>query len=224
MRHYAKSLLIAFLLASGATWAQELDHASDPNLMARFSYERPPTGGPRFQQICMSVFQDGHYRMLSYYYAPSSTGEIGPMRRQGKMTKDQLQQLKTLLTEPGFRSLSGNHGGLIRNYAENFMAEISRIEISPDVQLIPTAPSGQAQSDPGRPLRLQWLNPDDESPFPESMAKIIDWMERFQSQDLHFGGDLEISDVCPSVGLSLVRPSIAANDRPKDDSHRDDRP
>jgi len=224
MQHYGKSLRIVFLLASVPAWAQEINRASDPNLMARFSYERSPIGGPGFQQICMSVFQDGHYRMLSYYRPPSSTGEIGPMRRQGKMTKDQLQQLKTLLTAPSFRSLSGNHDGLIRNYAENFMAEISRIEVSPAPQLVPTTPAGSTRIDPGPPLRLQWLNPDDESPFPESMAKVIDWMKDFQSQEAEFGGDLETSDVCPSVGLSLIRPSIAANDRPKNDSHKDDRP
>ena len=224
MRHYGKSLLVVFLVASVPAWAQEINRARDPNLMARFSYERSPIGGPGFQQICMSVFQDGHYRMLSYYRAPSSTGEIGPMRRQGKMTTDQLQRLRNLLTAPAFRSLSGNHGGLIRNYAENFMAEISQIEVSPTFQLVPAVPSGTPRIDPGRPLRLQWLNPDDESPFPEPMAKVIDWMKDFQSQELQFGGDLEISDVCPSVGLSLIRPSIAANDRPEDDSHKDDRP
>jgi len=161
MRLHAKSLLIAFLLASVATWAQEIYRASNPNLLARFSYERSPFAGSGFQQICMSVFQDGHYRMLSYYRVPSSTGEIGPMRRQGQMTKEQLRQLKNLLTAPAFRSLSGNHGGLIRNYAEDFMAEISRIEVSPTFQLIPATPSGSPRSDPGLPRRLQWLNPDD---------------------------------------------------------------
>jgi len=217
MQPYAKSLLIAFLVASVAMWAQEVDHASDSSLMARFSYERSPFGNPGFQQICMSVFQDGHYSILSYYRLSSSTGEIRPMHRQGKMTKDQLQQLKNLLTAPAFRSLPGNHGGLIRDHAENFMAEISRIEVSPTVQLIPIAPPGSTQSDPGPPLRLQWLNPDNESPFPGPMAKVIDWMKDFQSQKAEFGGDLEILDVCPSVGLSLIRPSIADNDRRKDE-------
>jgi hypothetical protein len=216
MRQYAKSLLITFLLASVATRAQEIYHAGDPNLMARFSYERSPFGGPGIEEICISVFQDGNYRMLSYYFVrPPSTGEISPMHRRGKMTKDQLQQLRNLLTAPAFRSLSGNHGGLIRNHAENFMAEISPIEVSPAFQPMPTVPSGPPRSDPGPPRRLQWLNPDDESPFPGPVAEVIVWMKHFQPLNGQLVDDSEILDVCPSVGLSLIRPSVAANDRYK---------
>lgn len=156
--------------------------------------------------------------MLLRYRIPSSShGETGPIRQQGKMTADQLQALKNLLTAPAFRSLSGNNGGLIRSYAENFMAEISRIEVSPTFQLVPAVPSGPPRSDPGLLCRLQWLNPDDESPFPEPMAKVIDWMKHFQSQNAWSFADSDVVDVCPSVGFSLIRPSVAANDSYKND-------
>jgi hypothetical protein len=61
---------------------------------------------------------------------------------------------------------------------------------------------------------LQWLNADGESPFPESVAKIVDWLQQFEPKN---GKDFEYTEfpnVCPSGGLRLVQPAVADNQRP----------
>jgi len=187
--------------AQGAYWPPEAD------LMARFSYERSPfqTDGPR--QICMSVSQDGDYRMIS----SAKTDADGPILWEGKMSQGQLLTLKRLLTRPAFRSLSGNDAGIIRNHAESFVAEVSRVEIRAKFQLEDKNSSAQPTSRPGPPRRLQWLNADDENPFPRALANVVEWMTNFQPKHAKPLEYSEFTKVCPSVGLKFVQPSIALN-------------
>ena len=204
-----KLLLTAFLLVTAIAWAQgpylAVDpdlrmRLSDPDLLVRLSYERWPG-----QQTCISVFQDGDYRIIT---PSNTTGDR--LRLKGKMADDQLLRLKKMLAAPGFRSLSSNAAGMIRDHAENFRAEVSRVEPSEGdkTQVHP-------RSLPPPPRRLHWLNADDESPFPAPIAKLVDWMENFKAKNAKPFDDREFrGDVCPSVGLSLVQPSVAANGRP----------
>ena len=204
-----KLLLTAFLLVTAIAWAQgpylAVDpdlrmRLSDPDLLVRLSYERWPG-----QQTCISVFQDGDYRIIT---PSNTTGDR--LRLKGKMADDQLLRLKKMLAAPGFRSLSSNAAGMIRDHAENFRAEVSRVEPSEGdkTQVHP-------RSLPPPPRRLHWLNADDESPFPAPIAKLVDWMENFKAKNAKPFDDREFrEDVCPSVGLSLVQPSVAANGRP----------
>jgi hypothetical protein len=207
MRHYPKLLLLVVALGT-AVWAQEPYHSDDPDWLARLSYKRSPIPGQDIRQICIAVSQEGNYRMLSL-----RDDSRGPTRSQGKMSKDQLLELKKLLIAPAFRSLPGNHGGVIRNYSENFMAEISRVELPVAFQLDEPKPSGPPRSKPGPPRWVQWLNPDDQSPFPASIAQIVDWLKNFKPQNASQLGDSDISNVCPSVGFSLVQPSVATNEQ-----------
>ena len=209
MRPGMKLLLTAFLLVTAIAWAQgpylAVDpdlrmRLSDPDLLVRLSYERWPG-----QQTCISVFQDGDYRIIT---PSNTTGDR--LRLKGKMADDQLLRLKKMLAAPGFRSLSSNAAGMIRDHAENFRAEVSRVEPSEGdkTQVHP-------RSLPPPPRRLHWLNADDESPFPAPIAKLVDWMENFKAKNAKPFDDREFrEDVCPSVGLSLVQPSVAANGRP----------
>ena len=204
-----KLLLTAFLLVTAIAWAQvpylAVDpdlrmRLSDPDLLVRLSYERWPG-----QQTCISVFQDGDYRIIT---PSNTTGDR--LRLKGKMADDQLLRLKKMLAAPGFRSLSSNAAGMIRDHSENFRAEVSRVEPSEGdkTQVHP-------RSLPPPPRRLHWLNADDESPFPAPIAKLVDWMENFKAKNAKPFDDREFrGDVCPSVGLSLVQPSVAANGRP----------
>jgi hypothetical protein len=48
---------------------------------------------------------------------------------QGQMSADKLQQFKSLLSSPDFRGMSGDHGGLLRQKAEAFAAEV----VQPDM-------------------------------------------------------------------------------------------
>ena len=139
MRPGAKLLLTTLLLSTISIWAQERYRSQDPDLLARLSYQSSPMSDPGFQQICITVSRTGNYRMVFW-----KNGKIG---FEGKMTADQLNHLKTLLTA-NLRSLPGNEAGIIRDHSESFMAEISRIEVPPAFRLKstplgrPAAPRG----------------------------------------------------------------------------------
>ena len=185
------TILVAALLGMSVSLsAQEIDRQHDPDPLARFSYNTFST------QICLAVALDGSYRMVR------STAETydGPQRLQGKLSKKELQQLEARLATPGFRSLGSNHAGLIRQNAEDFAAEISM-----------PGNNGEAAD---RTRRLQWLNADDESPFPAAIEKLISWMKSFQPKDARSFTYAEFPNVCPSIGLSFVQPSVAANQKP----------
>ena len=205
MRHL---LLVAVALWTGAVWAQESYHSPDPDLLVRLSYKSSLMASDSIRQICIEVSQQGDYRILS-----SMSEADGPSGLEGKMSQDQLQALKTLLAESAFRSLAGNHAGIIRNYAERFVAEVSRVDLPAAFQVGPETPSG-SPSKPGPPRWLQWLNADGENPFPAPMAKIIRWMKAFETKNPKQLEDPELANVCPSVGLSFVDPSMATNQRP----------
>ena len=189
MRPYAKSLLTtAVLLISVALWAQEAKHAGAPDLLARLSYDNSAiVHGEDVRQVCIAVSRDGDYRITRSL----TTGEM--QRLEGKVPQEQLQQLKTLLKSPEFKSLSANHGGLIRQDSESFAAEIPRKD--------------GAQ-------RLQWLNADGESPFPAPVAKVVDWLKHFDPKNGKAFEYAEYPDVCPSSGFRLLQPSVAENGRP----------
>ncbi|HEV2133106.1 MAG TPA: hypothetical protein VGR47_02480, partial [Terracidiphilus sp.] len=62
--------------------------------------------------------------------------------------------------------------------------------------------------------RLQWLNADDKSPFPATIEKLVSWLISFQPKDARSFTYAEFPNVCPSIGLSLIQPSVAANQYP----------
>ena len=202
MHSKTKTLLtLSLLLSACRVWAQEGDRARDSGLFARLSYESSPTvQGRAVRHVCLAVSRDGDYRIVR------SLDDGQTFRLHGRMPKDQLQRLTKLLGSAEFRALSGDHGGLIRQDAESFAAEI---------------PGPMRESaDRTRPWverdvwRLQWLSADDESPFPGSVAKVVGWLQQFQPT----GGKpflyAEFPDVCPSRGLRLLQPTVAKNQQP----------
>ena len=146
-------------------------------------------------------FKDGDYRIVR------SLHEGHTQRLHGDMPKEEFRQLSNLLEATDFRILSGNGGGLVRQEAETFAAEIA---------------IGGRWHDDGHGTkwlepeswRLQRLNADGETPFPSSVAKVVDWLKRFQPKNAKRFENAEFPDVCPSRGLSLVQPSIFENLRP----------
>ena len=195
MQPYAKSFLTAaVLLVSVGLWAQEVYHSPDPDLLARLSYDSSAVvQGVGVRHVCVAVSRDGDYRIVRIAEPRGQT-----QRLQGKMPQEQFQQLKTLLESPEFRGLSGNHGGLIRQESESFGAEI---------------PMPGLQREAGA-QRLHWLNADGESPFPGSVVKVIHWLKHFEPTDGKPFVYAEYPDVCPSSGLRLLQPSVAANLNP----------
>jgi len=204
MRSYLKVLLTAVVLfTSISLWAQEVQ--VHPDLMARLSYERSTvvTGeGEGVRQVCIAVSRDGEYRIVR------SLDSGQTQRLQGMMAKEPLQQLKALLDSAGFQELSGNHGGLIRGEAESFGAEIPMVASGPGIDV---GPDLHIQTDRPQARRLQWLNADGENPFPVSVAKVVHWLTHFEPKDAKELEYVEHHDVCPSVGLRLLQPSVAEN-------------
>lgn len=121
------------------------------------------------------------------------TNKGGVQRLEGKVPDEQFKELRTLLAEPDFRVLTGNHGGLIRQKSTSFGAEIPREDST---------------------QRLQWLNPDGENSFPKSVAKVVDWLKHFEPTNGNPFAYAEFPQVCPSVGVRLLQPSVSANASP----------
>ncbi len=202
MRSHRKMLLtVSFLLVPLGMSAQETGH-HDSALLARLSYERSGVvvQADGVRHVCVAVTRDGEYRIVR-------TGPLGLTDRlHGKMLKEQLQQLTKLLASPEFRAVSGDHSGLIRQDAESFAAEIPG-----PVRDHADATRQWMERDA---WRLQWLNADGESPFPVSVAKVVDWLQQFQPKDGKSFLYAEFPDVCPSSGLRLLQPTVAGNQGP----------
>jgi hypothetical protein len=177
--------------------AQEAERAQPADLLARLSYES--SVGASVERVCIAVSRDGEYRMVRKWPGAEM------MRLQGKMPEDQLGQLTKLLESSDFRSLAGNHGGLIRQRAESFTAEIGAGE---------KQVAGREEIIGPRPGRVEWLNADGESPFPLPIAKVAGWLERFVPKEGKPFVYAEFPEVCPSQGLRLVQPTFAFNPQP----------
>jgi hypothetical protein len=186
---FLKSFLTATLLASLGLFAQKVNRAHDRDFLARLSYESSPVVQREgVRDICVAVSRDGEYRVVRL-------PQDGPTERfEGRMSSEQIQQLKKLLQSGEFQNLSGSHGGLIRQDAETFGAEIAR-------------------RDDGT-QRLHWLNPDGKNPFPAAVSKVVDWLKHFDPTDGKSFVYAEYPDVCPSGGLRLLQPTVAENQHP----------
>jgi hypothetical protein len=200
MRLYAKCFLMtAVLVAPLMLYGQEHFHFSDPNLLARFSFNSGAPGLLGGGHICIAVNRDGSYRMmrtnepLRMVRTPNldSTEHL-----EGTLSQEQLLQFETLVQSSDLRPLSGLHVALIRQSAETFTAEIPVL--------------GKQASD--GTLHVHLINADGENPFPAPVRKIVGWLNRFEPTDAKRSADLEFREVCPSGGLQLVQP-VASNVR-----------
>lgn len=197
MQPYLKSFLAtAVLLVSVSLWAQQVYVYHDNDLLARLSYDQQTVTQFKGVHVCIAVSRDGYYRI-----------ERDLQRLQGKMPKEQLQQLKTLLESAEFLVLSGEHSGLIRRESERFMAEIPISGGQP-------VPGIDGRSLVPRAHSVQWLNADGERPFPGPVSKVVNWLEHFEPTNGKIFEYAEFPDVCPIVGLRLLQPSEASNLNP----------
>jgi hypothetical protein len=195
MHAYAKCLLIvASLLISNGLWAQEIYRPPDPDLLAKLSYDGSTVDRREegVQHICLAVSREQEYRIVRVF------NDGMAQRLHGKLTKQQFEQLKSLLGSPDFRVLSGTHGGLIRRDSKSFAVEI---------------PKSESRREDGT-QKLQWLDADGENPFPGSVANVVDWLKHFDPKDGKIFEYADYPDVCPSSGLRLLQPSVATNLHP----------
>jgi hypothetical protein len=150
----------------------------------RLSYSSSwvPAGEKSSPKICLSVWPDGHYRILR----ADDKGQS--QLRQGIVPARQLKQLRWLLEAPDFQALSGSHGGLLREGADSFVAEIPR--------------GGAVQ-------HMAWMVPDGKSKFPKSIADIVGWVQDFRPENGEVLLQTDFPDVCPHVGG--LQPVVANN-------------
>jgi hypothetical protein len=203
MRHCSHmSLTTALLVAASISIAQEPyhPHVPDPDVLARLSYDVSGVVRPgNVRHVCIAVSRDGEYRLVR------STGSGPTKRLHGKMPQEEFNQLSDLLGAAELRNLSGYHGGVVRQEAETFGAEIPVGDRSH---------LDRTQQRPEPAWRLQWMNGDGRNPFPAAVSRLVDWIEQFQPKD---GNTFEYSDypeVCPTVGVRLLQPSVAENSHP----------
>lgn len=195
MRQYAKpSLVLTVLLVSVPLWPQEGYRFERADVFARLSYT-----AVQGERTCIALSQDGNYRMERFVNPVIPNPNA--VRLQGKTPEKQFEQLKTLLSDPDFRHVVGSHGGIMRQSAEGFGAEIVREDVRDRIQVRSTQ-------------RLQWLNVDGENPFPNSLAKVVNWMKHFEPTDAASFEYAQFPDACPAVGLRLLQPSVALNVHP----------
>jgi len=195
-------LMAAILLVASISFAQERASSADAFPMARLSYDNSGFVQPgSVMHVCLAVSKDGDYRIVR------SLDDGQTHRLHGNMSKEELRQLNNLVEAADFRNLSGNGGGLVRQEAQIFAAEI---------------PSGGRWHDDGHGTkwfepenwRLRWLDADGKTPFPSPVAKVIEWLKQFDPKNATQFEKTEFPDVCPSGRLTLIQPSISENLRP----------
>jgi hypothetical protein len=175
-------------------------------MLARFAYRR--TDGME-QSVCLAVAKDGSYQIIR------EEAEGPRWRMRGELPEKDLQALKAMIDDPGLRRLPESRGGLIRGESETFHAEIWAPPSSDSKinDLTPNGPGGYLASPATRHIR--WQNADGQNPFPAPVEKIVDWLKNFHTTDGRVFEHTELEQVCPSQGLSYVRPSVAENSLPR---------
>ena len=98
-----------------------------------------------------------------------------------------MKNIEKLLNDPELRRLDGSSGGLLRNSAETFIAELQRDN---SVQ------------------RFSLSDTDGEKPFPHSIVRIVGWLQGFEAKGAE-RIDVDTPDICPGGKLQPVSPVTA---------------
>lgn len=153
-----KVLLVVLLLTFFAAFAQ-IDRKAPPQVLARrplarLSY-RSTYGIDRSEHtspsICFRVEKNGDYRI-------SRLTERGMESYEGSLTSDQMSVVNDMLK--GLERVKQSRGGAVYSGSEGFVAELDVNDEEP-------------------PAHVRWINPDHRNPFPESITRVVDWLQSF---------------------------------------------
>jgi hypothetical protein len=173
------------LLNAPAAPAQSKEHTPD-DLLARLSYNSTyvwDVSQDRSPQICFALYRDGYFRISRR--SRQTTG--GTESLQGTLPPDQLARVRTLL-----KNLDSQTGvGTIHAASESLTAEIMRN---------------------GKIVHFLWIDPDHERPFPDSVARVVNWLQDFAPQGSSPLTLRELSDqpICPSASEKPLHPVMAS--------------
>ena len=174
------TLVSAVVLLSASTSFAQVKRDPD-HILARLSYSNTLMrySDDRARSICIAVYDSGRYRFWRPNTAKLKPGDPDPYRliSQGMLTNDQLREFRSMLGELNFNF---QPPGVLEQGAESFLAELVRH---------------------GKTVRYRWLNPDQSRPFPESVDKVVSWLQAFQPKDsttitLYAMSDMQ---VCPAA-------------------------
>ena len=171
-------MVLTIVFASSTLIASNNDGSPDPNtpLLAKLSYKAQTENLMPHASVCISVWQDGRYRILR-------NGDlVGPTLLQGFMPDGELNKLKFLLNTPGFRALSDARGNLVR---KEFVAEVHRRKGMQHVVL---------------------ALPDEVQSFPNAAEDIIVWLQKFRPKNTESLSYTKYRDVCPQLQTSPYVP------------------
>jgi hypothetical protein len=175
---------LAFLNAPAAP-AQTKEHSPD-DLLARLSYNSTyvwDVSDDRSPQICFALYRDGYFRISRR----SRQAQDGTVSLQGTLPPDQLTRFRTLL-----KNLDSQTGvGTIYKASESLTAEVMR---------------------DGKIVHFLWIDPDHERPFPDSVARVVNWLQDFVPQGSSPLTLRELSDqpICPSASEKPLHPVVAS--------------
>lgn len=164
---------------------EQLKEAGSDSLLARVSYDITSPGidwrtQGGYPQSCFALYRDGYYQV-------SRLTEHGTESVQGTLSQKQILSFGSMLKNLDFESRGG---GIVRNGAQNFIAEIVR---------------------EGKTIHYEWMNPDNERPFPSSAVRVIGWLQEFKAEGASplMLRELRQHPICPPASLKPVQPVIA---------------
>ncbi|MFZ0297190.1 MAG: hypothetical protein WAM13_02455 [Candidatus Sulfotelmatobacter sp.] len=179
------AMLVALALLNAPAPAQSKEHTPD-DLLARLSYNSTyvwDVSENRSPQICFALYRDGYFRISRR----SRRVQDGTESLQGTLPQDQLARVQTLL-----KNLNSQTGvGTIYKASESLTAEVMR---------------------DGKIVHFLWIDPDHERPFPDSVARVVDWLQDFAPQGSSPLTLRELSDqpICPSASEKPLHPVMAS--------------
>lgn len=185
-------LSAVFVLIASVGLIGQVRQATPIHLIARLSYSNTlmEKANDSARQVCVAVYDNGLYQLWRPDLIELKQGSPDSLRTvfEGTLTKEQMQQLGSMLRGLNFKSKGG---GLVEEGSESFLAELVN---SKDT------------------VRLKWVDPDHRQPFPQSVNRIIDWL-----QDLGTQGTTQFSlrelgniSVCPSANDNPLPLTAAA--------------
>ena len=172
-------VIVIVFLCSPSSPGESTTRTDDDSVLARLSY----AGGYMVdwrEQTGSPGICFALYR--SGRYRISRLTEAGNESLQGKLSEDAFDRLTKLLIRLDSES---SPGGIVQKGAESFIVEIAREQDT---------------------IHQVWVNPDHQRPLPESVMRVVYWLQDFEATGAHPLTLRELSNqrICPTASEPLL--------------------